>query len=57
MDKVKSIETKNLMIKGNIIEWPGTMIQLSNISCISTADMAFKGIFAGSSGKDDCGVP
>lgn len=42
MDKVKSIETKNLMIKGNIIEWPGTMIQLSNISCISTADMALK---------------
>lgn len=34
MDKVKSIETKNLMIKGNIIEWSGTMIQLSNISCI-----------------------
>lgn len=30
------IETPQLMVKGNIMTWQGTMIQLSNVSCIST---------------------
>jgi len=30
------IETPELLVKGNIISWHGTMIQLSNVSCIST---------------------
>ncbi len=34
--KEKSIETPELLIKGNIMCWEGTMVQLSNISCIST---------------------
>lgn len=32
----KSIETDHLIIKGNIMTCENTMIQLSNISCIST---------------------
>lgn len=36
MEKEKSIETPELLIKGNIMRWDGTMIQLANISCIST---------------------
>jgi len=35
-NKEKSIETPELLIKGNIMCWEGTMVQLSNISCIST---------------------
>lgn len=42
MEKVKSIETSRLVIKGNIIKWPGTMIQLSNISCISISALALR---------------
>lgn len=30
------IDTPRLLVKGNIMCWDGTMIQLSNISCIST---------------------
>lgn len=30
------IDTPQLFVKGNIMSWDGTMIQLSNISCIST---------------------
>lgn len=30
------IETPQLVVKGNIMTWQGTMIQLSNVSCIST---------------------
>ena len=37
--KEKSIETPELLIKGNIISWEGTMIQLSNVSCISTSPL------------------
>lgn len=36
MEKEKSIETKQLLIKGNIMSWENTMIQLSNVSSIST---------------------
>ena len=36
MQKEKSIETAQLLIKGNIISCDGMLIQLSNISCIST---------------------
>lgn len=36
MRKEKSIETPKLLIKGNIMSWEGTMIQLSNVSCVST---------------------
>ena len=35
----KSIETKTLKIKGNIMCWDDTMIQLSNVSCISTSPL------------------
>jgi len=40
MEKEKSIETAKLLLKGNIMCWEGTMIQLSNISCISTSALA-----------------
>ena len=33
------IDTPRLWIKGNIMCWDGTMIQLSNISCISTSPL------------------
>lgn len=37
MDTKNSIETKQLLIRGNIMSWDNTMIQLSNVSCLSTA--------------------
>jgi len=37
--KAKSIKTRELLIKGNIMSWEGTMIQLSNVSCISTSPL------------------
>lgn len=36
MEKEKEIETTNLLIKGNIMSWEGTIVQLSNISFVST---------------------
>lgn len=39
MKKEKSIETDQLLIKGNIMCWEGMMIQLSNVSCISTSTL------------------
>lgn len=33
------IDTPRLWIKGNILCWDGTMIQLSNVSCISTTPL------------------
>lgn len=33
------IETPQLLIKGNIMSWYATMIQLSNVSCISTSSL------------------
>lgn len=39
MKKEKSIETSELRIKGNILCWYDTMIQLSNISYISTSPL------------------
>lgn len=39
MKKEKSIETSELRIKGNILCWHDTMIQLSNISYISTSPL------------------
>lgn len=36
----KYIETPSLLIKNNIMTWDNTMIQLSNISYISAADIA-----------------
>lgn len=36
----KTIDTPYLFIKGNIMEWDGTMIQLSNASYISSANIA-----------------
>lgn len=33
------IDTPRLLVKGNIMCWDGTMIQLSNISCISTTPL------------------
>lgn len=37
MDMKNSIQTKQLLIRGNIMSWDNTMIQLSNVSCISTS--------------------
>lgn len=39
MEKEKTIETPKLTIKGNIIYWARTMIQISNISYISTVPL------------------
>ena len=39
MKQEKSIETPELLIKGNIMSWEGMMIQLSNVSCISTTSL------------------
>lgn len=39
MGKEKVIETPKLIIKGNIIYWAKTMIQISNISYISTVPL------------------
>lgn len=39
MEKEKSIETKQLMIKGNIMSWEEMMIQLSNVSCVSVSEL------------------
>lgn len=33
------IDTPGILIKGNIMCWEGTMIQLSNVSCISTSSL------------------
>ena len=35
----KEIETEYLKIKGNLISWENTIIQISNIAMISTADL------------------
>lgn len=35
MKTEKSIKTSELIIEGNIMRWEGTMVQLSNVSCIS----------------------
>lgn len=48
MKKEKSIETPELLIKGNIMSWEGMMIQLSNVSCISTAPLELMGFPIGS---------
>lgn len=39
MGKEKTIETPKLTVKGNIIYWASTMIQISNVSCISTVPL------------------
>ena len=39
MEKEKSIETEQLLIKRNIMSWEDTMIQLSNVSVISTSQL------------------
>lgn len=39
MSKEKTIETSKLIVKGNIIYWAKTMIQISNISYISTVPL------------------
>lgn len=39
MKKEKKIETPTLLIKGNIICWEGTTVQISNISCISITSL------------------
>ncbi len=38
-EKPKVIETESFSIRGNIISWKETIIQISNISMISTSDM------------------
>lgn len=35
----KSIETSHLVIKGNLLTWEGTMLQLSNVSCVSASNL------------------
>ena len=39
LKKEKSIETPELKVKGNIMSWDGIMIQLSNVSSVSTAPL------------------
>lgn len=39
MKQEKKINTKELTIQGNIMIWEETMIQLSNVSCISTTPL------------------
>ena len=38
--KEKAIETEELKIQGNVMWWHGTMVQLSNVSCISARGLA-----------------
>lgn len=40
LEREKSIETDQLVIKGNIMTWENTMLQLSNVSSISTYSLA-----------------
>ena len=40
MEREKKIQTKELQVKGNIMTWSDMMIQLSNVSCISTHPLA-----------------
>ena len=35
-----TIQTERLIIKGNIMSWDNTMIQLANVSCLSTTPLA-----------------
>lgn len=39
-NNTKSIETDQLTVKGNIMTWENTVIQLSNVSCIATYPLA-----------------
>ena len=39
MDTKNSIQTKKLLVKGNIMSWDNTMIQLANVSCLSTTPL------------------
>ena len=43
MKTEKSIKTSELIIEGNIMRWEGTMVQLSNISCISIQPLQLLG--------------
>lgn len=40
MEKPKSIETEELLIKGNLLCWEDTMVQISNVSCITMTSLA-----------------
>ena len=42
MEKEKMIETPELTIKGNVIQLPDMLIQLSNVSSISMSNLALK---------------
>ena len=37
--KEKTVETKNLRIQGHLLSWKGSVIQISNISLITTSDV------------------
>lgn len=37
--KDMTVETENLLVRGNQLQWDGVMIQISNISLITTSDM------------------
>ena len=39
MEKEKKIETEKFLIQGNILIWESNMIQLSNISYVSTSNL------------------
>ena len=39
MKKEKIIETPELLVRGNIMKWKGTTIQLSNVSYVSTSHL------------------
>ena len=42
MKKEKTVQTPELFIAGNIMAWKDSVIQLSNISSISTVPLALK---------------
>lgn len=37
--KERTVETEDILVRGNLLKWEGVMIQISNISLITTADM------------------
>ena len=36
--KERTVETENLLIRGNLLQWEGVIIQISNISLLTTTD-------------------
>ena len=39
--KSRVIETENLLVRGHLLRWSDTVLQISNVSLVSTADLPF----------------